>query len=554
MMTDSRFSGQRVNLKFLQSSLLPKKLVFLLFIFLTQLHPAGHSCGTLRFFTQNQSLPPPPAGLSKSSYYNPPSRVYLSNNFAIFYTLWGVHGVTRLKQDSALFFKADSILRIQAGTVYDREYNAILQLDYHSLPHPTYISKMASVLEETRSYFVDSLNYRAPVGARSVTFYTRNIPLGRYPVEVLDLGTAYPEMANRGYYAVTYSNQIIQIENDFQYWDSQKNQNTPLVMNYNQLTPPYINNYYTDWEKGLRVTLIHEFYHAIQFTTLGKSPSKDHVWYEASATAMEEWRAQDVNDYLQYVPAYFQTLSAKGALNSCMQCEDSYGVAIFSDFLNRNFTPHINKDIWQNLAKEPNLSSALLNAYKNQNLDPHTVWFEFGKKLLCNGGDCPQNNLPFNPDQSLWPQLKSTPMEPNKNLILTLPPLSLQLVDLDLGPTDSLVIFNPNGMPIGLVPIFTQSNQTKILGTGAPSSYTSTLPLAKLTQVLLTQGSPVDSARLTLFVAKKPSVGLKPNKKDIVPTTHEPVYNVLGQKPTTQNRNTRQVLFFQKNKLVMTRK
>ena len=91
--------------------------------------------------------------------------------------------------------------------------------------------------------------------------------VGRY-------GFTYPERAGRT------SSSYLEIDNDYA---------NPI---YQQ----------TKGLDALRVTIAHEFHHAIQF---GYYQGSDSIWWqESTSTWMEEVVYPDVDDYLQYLPSF----------------------------------------------------------------------------------------------------------------------------------------------------------------------------------------------------------------------------------------------------------
>ncbi len=67
-------------------------------------------------------------------------------------------------------------------------------------------------------------------------------------------------------------------------------------------------------QSGIRVTCAHEFFHAVQYAMSWNVVSRNGLlyldkfplsWIEGSATAMEEFLFEDINDYVQYANFYF---------------------------------------------------------------------------------------------------------------------------------------------------------------------------------------------------------------------------------------------------------
>ena len=120
-----------------------------------------------------------------------------------------------------------------------------------------------------------------------------------------------------------------------------------------------IDNGYTEYQyasKGydaLRITIAHEFFHAIQFRY--SSDFTLRWWMEQSAVWMEERVWSDVNDYLAYLYYFFgqntTSLDNNDLFNNYM-----YGAALWPMYLSKRFDDGIIKDLWEYLATTGTLS------------------------------------------------------------------------------------------------------------------------------------------------------------------------------------------------------
>ena len=100
---------------------------------------------------------------------------------------------------------------------------------------------------------------------------------------------------------------------------------------------------------ALRVTLAHEFFHAVQF---GYYQGYDGAWWqEASATWMEDVLHPGVNDYLQYVCIFLE--SPKRALDGGDPRVDlhAYGSSIFAFFLDQRYGRETIRFTWEEHAR-----------------------------------------------------------------------------------------------------------------------------------------------------------------------------------------------------------
>ena len=189
---------------------------------------------------------------------------------------------------------------------------------------PDYIDLAATVLDSTWELEVEQLGYNPPPSDNG---------LGggeEYDVYFVELGGevygwAYPGSSN----AVTHSH--LEIDNNF------------TDLGYRQ----------TRGLDALRVTIAHEFHHAIQF---GYYAGADGCWWqESTATWMEEVAYPHIDDYLQYLPHFLD--EPYRALNSgACDSHHIYGTAIFSHFLDQHYSRDINRLIWEELAERQSVN------------------------------------------------------------------------------------------------------------------------------------------------------------------------------------------------------
>ena len=100
------------------------------------------------------------------------------------------------------------------------------------------------------------------------------------------------------------------------------------------------NNYQyfqTNGINGARVTLAHEFFHAIQIARYFYRYSTDGFFYELSSTAMEDFVYNTINDYYNYLPYYFNNTEDAFGCSSCNGSEQQYALAIWNIFLRDRF-------------------------------------------------------------------------------------------------------------------------------------------------------------------------------------------------------------------------
>lgn len=99
----------------------------------------------------------------------------------------------------------------------------------------------------------------------------------------------------------------------------------------------FAGGYYSTGINGARVTVAHEFHHAIQCGNYAPQNSnsayrnEDVFFFELTSTAMEEFVFDDVNDYYAYMADYFNNSDRSFPINN------GYNLAIWNIFLKEKF-------------------------------------------------------------------------------------------------------------------------------------------------------------------------------------------------------------------------
>lgn len=99
---------------------------------------------------------------------------------------------------------------------------------------------------------------------------------------------------------------------------------------------------------AVRVTMAHEFFHAVQFGIFFSNSwfEENSYWLEMSATWMEEYNYDNINDYYSYLP-YFLDVPRRSLQQSPAGGDlHPYGAVIFPIYLSEKYGPGIIKAIW----------------------------------------------------------------------------------------------------------------------------------------------------------------------------------------------------------------
>jgi hypothetical protein len=237
---------------------------------------------------------------------------------------------------------------------------------------PDYVNRCGEIMDSVWMMEVDSLNYYAPPGDGS------NGGDGRYDVYLLELSPDY--------YGYTSGEEFVSY---------------PSATSYIVLRNHYLGFGYPDQYDALRVTAAHEFFHAIQFgydaTEFEYTDPQDPetfkpYWMEMSAVWMEDVCYDQINDYLSYLPWFYNYpwLSLKTFSYNWSAPESSYhayGSCVFPIFLSEKFGRDIIRQIWERCSYSDSASfdfstdDALNYDYGGRNLNEEfrqfTLWNYF---------------------------------------------------------------------------------------------------------------------------------------------------------------------------------
>ncbi|MGA9362810.1 MAG: MXAN_6640 family putative metalloprotease, partial [Bacteroidota bacterium] len=126
----------------------------------------------------------------------------------------------------------------------------------------------------------------------------------------------------------------------------------PTYMSYLEIDNDFI-GYYTHGLQALRVTVAHEFHHAIQVGNYGFWQN-DVYYYELTSTWMEDVVYPGVNDYIQYLSLYFRNTGIPfNVSNGYIE----YGRAIWGKFIEKRFGRDRMRRSWEYLSSMPSLQA-----------------------------------------------------------------------------------------------------------------------------------------------------------------------------------------------------
>lgn len=418
-----------------------------LLLFASAAHAAR--CGTARWF--ELAAGEGPAAAKSAAAARNQGRTLVSDNFLIHYSMRGLHRVRTIPADTAVVRAADSLYAILFNLGEGARDSAVYaRMDSAKLPHPAYILKTRDYLEASWAHYIGALGMKAPAsGVLSVHYDVPATLPKRFPVDVVDIGTADPDYAGETY-GITYptSQLSISFENDFLCCNTSLDEKGRIHGKEiaSRLNGQVVRNYAQEWELGIKVTAFHEFYHAVQFTYVPRVVNY-HAWYEISATGMEERLAGDVDDYLQYLPCVLGNHD-RVALNSGMPgpCTHypMYGHAIFHQYLGKALDSAFDVKIWDQLGRNNDAFKDGLETgaakYGKAFADLYSEYaaevFFGGKRFAAPAPSAWTTNGLFSDDFAKWPNTAydSVDMEGDPFRVVSLPALTFAILKIKWGP------------------------------------------------------------------------------------------------------------------------
>jgi hypothetical protein len=233
---------------------------------------------------------------------------------------------------------------------------------------PDYVESVGIIADSVLHHITDSsaLGYPRPP---SDSFYAEGGDF-RYDVYLLPLGAsvyglAYPDSVSLGLQGIQATS-FIKLDNDYHLLADYKNR--PL--------------------DAVRVTMAHEFFHAVQFglniTEADGSNYEKRYWMEMSATWMEDEVYPNINDYYGYLPYFFKYPNSSLQQFNGLGDYHPYASVVFPLYLSQRFGAHIIWRIWNSshlLGLGPHfwpvLSAVLDSAY----IEANTPNFQAGTGL-----------------------------------------------------------------------------------------------------------------------------------------------------------------------------
>lgn len=220
--------------------------------------------------------------------------------------------------------------------------NAIPQYDRNQNLIPDYLEFVANAFDRAWEIEIDSLGFRPPPDSLGN-------PVEQYPVFCKNLSQ----------YGSTFFDTEDEIAalpgNNFTSF-IEINLSFPFVTHY-PVTDPIVRD-----SMAIAVTAAHEFNHALQLgyhiriEDSGGFFDFPDLWFiESSATYMEEVVAPEVNDYLQYLPDYYETTDR--SLNDNESLSHIYGEVLLDIMLGNFHGKSITREVWEEIPNQNAVAS-----------------------------------------------------------------------------------------------------------------------------------------------------------------------------------------------------
>lgn len=195
-----------------------------------------------------------------------------------------------------------------------------------------------------------------------------------YNFEIKVLGYPPPPKDNGAGGDDLYDIYIQNLSRDYGYTETDEALSDNTFTSFTVIDHEFGTGFYTHGINAARVTIAHEFHHAIQMGNYIYRQS-DRFYHEITSTAMEEFVFDSVNDYYNYINTYFTNLE-KSFGNTTS--DGGYSRAIWNIFLKDRFGFPILKRVWE-IMKQKRALEAIGDAIQENNSSFKVELSRFGQ-------------------------------------------------------------------------------------------------------------------------------------------------------------------------------
>ena len=177
-----------------------------------------------------------------------------------------------------------------------------------------------------------------------------------------------------------------------------------LGVSWIEIDDNYIGSAYTTTgEDAMKISVAHEFFHAIQRAYIPTAGSNS-FFYELSSMWIEDVIYPDINDYINFSQIgddYFSDPEQN------MSSYNGYGLGLYPHYLNFIFDNQIMQRIWEQFSTDEDVFDAINNILNNSqygyNSSFSQTWLDFNSRNLFNGLlDNMNNEIYYYEDQILF--------------------------------------------------------------------------------------------------------------------------------------------------------
>lgn len=293
---------------------------------------------------------------------------------------------------------------------------------------PDFVYETAQAAERSYSLLIDTLGFQSPpvddIFSRETDIY------------IINLGGAA--------YAYTYDENPVQTTPDRPY----------DYTAYTVIDNDFV-GYPTTGLNGLRVTVAHEFFHVVQLgynwwegnglaNSGGGRTSADDYFLEWCSTWFEERAYPEVNDYLFYVGAFFNS-----PLKSLWNYDYAYALGAFLRFMLDRYGENLLVKVWEEIKTNYAFESLQAVLADDYNADLADLWNEFYLRCYFTGER-------YDPDWALSSDAMQFPL--------------LQIPDINKVVFTESAVFTPSIEPFACVPYQVVFDQNWLCGINVNSS------------------------------------------------------------------------------------
>ena len=230
------------------------------------------------------------------------------------------------------------------------------QIDNNSNGVPDYVDEVGIAAEHSLDVIVNQLGFDTfpPDDDGIYDIYIEDMGSGYYGVNIIDVDYMGNNLGGSSY---------IKIDNEYEQGE-----------------------YYTTGLDGMRVTVVHEFFHAIQ-RSYQIYPTGNGFLYELTSTWIEDIAYPDNNDYIYWTDNFFDNPEQS------IDQTDGYSVALYGHYLTSEFNDNIIREIWERFKIINNAMNSIDYVIDNNyNSTFIETWVDFCSRNFFNGEYLDLNN------------------------------------------------------------------------------------------------------------------------------------------------------------------